>query len=81
MVEQCLRKTNQENLAALQELPGGVNTTPLNSFQENNWENTRRVFLILAKTWFLFHEVGKETITFLSLWNRGMSLETFRSHF
>ena len=52
----------------------------LDTFQFNDWDDTRSVFLILAKTWCLLRDVGEDAVTFLSLWNCRMSLETLSAH-
>src|SRR4051794_6208081 len=52
----------------------------LDTFQDNDWDDTRSLLLILAKTWCLLHDVGEDAVTFLSLWNCRMSIETLRAH-
>ncbi len=51
------------SIALTAHIPGSLSV--LAPFQENNRENTRSVFLILDKTWFLLRKFGKETVTFL----------------
>src|SRR5436309_16011885 len=52
----------------------------LDTSQYNDWDDTRIVLLILAITWCLLHDVGEDAVTFLSLWNRRMSIETLSTH-
>jgi len=37
----------------------------LDTFQYNDWDDTRIVLLILAITWCLLHDVGEDAVTFL----------------
>ena len=52
----------------------------LDTFEDNDWNETRGSLLILAKSGCLLHDVGEDAVTFFSLWNRCMSLETLRAH-